>query len=189
MSNSINNQNDATRGLKVDVGLSVQRQTPKTDFGSIVGKGLNTAANIALQGTQIASAFIPGGQVVSAAVSGLSQMKNSMLSQAGNAGAAYNGGPISSSGTTTGGGGLVSGGTGMSGMGGGSFDATAGGGGAGIDPNITAQRQMMEMNQNFNMQYLGLQQDMQNENRKFTVLSNVMKTRHDTAKNAISNVR
>jgi hypothetical protein len=36
---------------------------------------------------------------------------------------------------------------------------------------------------------LGLQQAMQNENRQFTTVSNVMKTKHDTAKNAISNVR
>ncbi|MBX3181453.1 MAG: hypothetical protein KIT72_13735 [Polyangiaceae bacterium] len=41
----------------------------------------------------------------------------------------------------------------------------------------------------FNMQYLQLQQSMQDENRKFTTLSNIMKTRHDTAKNAISNVK
>jgi hypothetical protein len=54
---------------------------------------------------------------------------------------------------------------------------------------LTAARKLMEMNQSFNMQYLGLQQEMQAENRKFTALSNIMKTRHDTAKNAISNVR
>ena len=38
-------------------------------------------------------------------------------------------------------------------------------------------------------QYLALQEKMQNENRQFTTLSNVMKTKHDTAKNSISNVR
>lgn len=52
-----------------------------------------------------------------------------------------------------------------------------------------AARQLDEVNRSFNMQYLGLQQEMQAENRKFTLLSNIMKTRHDTAKNAISNVR
>jgi hypothetical protein len=41
----------------------------------------------------------------------------------------------------------------------------------------------------FNMQYLQLQNEMQQENRKFSVLSNIMKTKHDTAKNAINNVR
>ena len=45
------------------------------------------------------------------------------------------------------------------------------------------------MNQSFNMQYLGLQQQMQDESRQFTLLSNIMKTKHDTAKNSISNLR
>jgi hypothetical protein len=52
-----------------------------------------------------------------------------------------------------------------------------------------AARQLEEMNRSFNMQYLGLQQEMQAENRAFTMLSNIMKTRHDTAKNVINNVR
>jgi hypothetical protein len=46
-----------------------------------------------------------------------------------------------------------------------------------------------KMNMSFNMQYLQLQQKMQDESRRFTLLSNIMKTRHDTAKNSISNVR
>jgi len=39
------------------------------------------------------------------------------------------------------------------------------------------------------MQYLRLQQQMQAENQRFTTLSNVMKARHETAKNAINNIR
>ena len=39
------------------------------------------------------------------------------------------------------------------------------------------------------MQFLTLQNNMQQENQKFSTLSNVMKVRHDTAKNSISNVR
>lgn len=46
-----------------------------------------------------------------------------------------------------------------------------------------------EMQMSFNMQYLGLQQKMQDESRRFTLLSNVMKTKHDTVKNSINNVR
>ena len=49
--------------------------------------------------------------------------------------------------------------------------------------------QSSEMSQSFNLQYLQLQQNMQEENRQFSSLSNVMKTKHDTAKNAINNVR
>ena len=46
-----------------------------------------------------------------------------------------------------------------------------------------------EMNQSFSLQYLQLQQNMQAQNREFNLLSNIMKTKHDTAKNAINNVR
>ncbi len=49
--------------------------------------------------------------------------------------------------------------------------------------------QMQEMNKSFNLQYLGLQQKMQSDNRQFTSMSNIMKTKHDTAKAAINNVR
>lgn len=52
-----------------------------------------------------------------------------------------------------------------------------------------AVQQLEEMSQSFNLQYLTLQQQMQDENRRFTLVSNVMKTKHDTAKNAINNVR
>jgi hypothetical protein len=42
---------------------------------------------------------------------------------------------------------------------------------------------------NSNLQFLALQTQMQNENRQFTAISNIMKTRHDTVKNSISNIR
>ena len=61
--------------------------------------------------------------------------------------------------------------------------------GAGSSELMAATRQMQEMNQSFSHQYLQLQQKMQSENRKFTTISNIMKTKHDTAKNAINNVR
>ncbi len=41
----------------------------------------------------------------------------------------------------------------------------------------------------FNLQYLQLQDQMQNENRQYSAVSNIMKTKHDTAKNAIRNIR
>lgn len=48
---------------------------------------------------------------------------------------------------------------------------------------------MMEINQVFNLQYLMLQQKMQVENRQYTTLSNLMKSQHETAKNALSNLK
>lgn len=41
----------------------------------------------------------------------------------------------------------------------------------------------------FNLQYLQLQSQMQSENRAYTAVSNIMKTKHDTIKNSIGNVR
>ena len=41
----------------------------------------------------------------------------------------------------------------------------------------------------FNLQYLQLQSQMQAENRAYTAVSNIMKTKHDTVKNSISNIR
>jgi hypothetical protein len=46
-----------------------------------------------------------------------------------------------------------------------------------------------ETQMSFNLQYLQLQSQMQNENRQFTAVSNIMKTKHDTVKNSISNIR
>jgi hypothetical protein len=54
---------------------------------------------------------------------------------------------------------------------------------------MDATKQMQETQMSFNLQYLQLQESMQNANREFTAVSNIMKTKHDTAKNVISNIR
>jgi septal ring factor EnvC (AmiA/AmiB activator) len=53
---------------------------------------------------------------------------------------------------------------------------------------LQATQQMQETQMSFNLQYLQLQNSMQNDNRQFTMVSNIMKTKHDTAKNTISNI-
>lgn len=62
------------------------------------------------------------------------------------------------------------------------------------DPSATAAlaaatKQLQEMSMSFNLQYLTLQEQMHAQNRQFTLVSNIMKTKHDTAKTAINNVR
>ena len=52
-----------------------------------------------------------------------------------------------------------------------------------------ATRQIKETQMSFNLQYLQLQSQMQHENRAYTAVSNIMKTKHDTVKNSIGNVR
>ena len=61
--------------------------------------------------------------------------------------------------------------------------------GQALDKLFKATGEMQEMSQSFNLQYLTLQQNMQQENRQFTLVSNIMRTKHDTAKKAINNIR
>lgn len=64
----------------------------------------------------------------------------------------------------------------------------SGGSGGGPQDLLDATRQMQETNMEFNVQYLGLQEKLQQESREFQLLSNVMKVKHDAAKNAIGNI-
>jgi hypothetical protein len=54
---------------------------------------------------------------------------------------------------------------------------------------VTTAKTISETNMSFNLQYLQLQSQMQHENRSYTAVSNIMKTKHDTVKNSISNIR
>jgi prefoldin subunit 5 len=56
-------------------------------------------------------------------------------------------------------------------------------------PDASTIAKLQEVQATFNAQYLQLQAQMQHENRSYTAISNIMKTKHDTAKNSISNVR
>lgn len=47
----------------------------------------------------------------------------------------------------------------------------------------------LAQSQEFNMYYLQLQEQMAAENRSYSAMSNVLKARHDTIKNAIGNIR
>lgn len=67
----------------------------------------------------------------------------------------------------------------------GSAGTAAGAAGSGASGVEGALAQSAEMN----LYYLELQERMSAENRHYTTVSNVMKARHDTVKNAISNIR
>lgn len=54
---------------------------------------------------------------------------------------------------------------------------------------MNATKQMQETQMSFNLQYLQLQSQMQQEDRSYSLISNIMKTKHDTVKNSISNIR
>ena len=63
------------------------------------------------------------------------------------------------------------------------------GGKADSAPLRSAIQRMHETQMSFNLQYLQLQSAMQHENRSYTAISNIMKTKHDTVKNSIGNIR
>jgi hypothetical protein len=48
--------------------------------------------------------------------------------------------------------------------------------------------EMSEMQMSFNLQYLMLQNKISQENRQFSMVSNIRKNKHDTTKNSINNV-
>jgi flagellar hook-basal body complex protein FliE len=164
-------------GLKVNIDVTRQRQTPKTSFGDTLSAGINRTADTVAQASHAAAPFIPGGAVLSAAVSGLGTVRSS---QSG-ASAPNASGLVATGSASTASGAPV-------GSGGDSIENLAASGDTGATL-LQATREMQEMSQQFNLQYLQLQQNMQNENRKFSALSNVMKTKHDTAKSMIQNVR
>jgi hypothetical protein len=61
----------------------------------------------------------------------------------------------------------------------------AGGGGS----ELATMHAMQRESQAFNLQLLELQEQVQQENRRFTTVSNVLRAKHDTAKAAVSNIR
>jgi hypothetical protein len=48
---------------------------------------------------------------------------------------------------------------------------------------------MQATQMSFNLQYLELQNQMQNENGQITMISNIMKTKSDTVENSTENIR
>jgi hypothetical protein len=61
--------------------------------------------------------------------------------------------------------------------------------GSGSGSDIAAMQAMQRESQVFNLQLLELQEQIQQENRRFTTVSNVLRAKHDTAKAAVSNIR
>lgn len=66
--------------------------------------------------------------------------------------------------------------------------AALGGGEAGAGDQMDKMWAMQKESQMFNLQYLELQTATQEDNRRFSTMSNLMKARHDTAKAAINNM-
>lgn len=186
---------DSTRLQLNDVEMrqSSTRQTPITSFGAMMRNGVGGTLGTVSNQAASAGYAIPGASVVGAAITGVGSVRDANLAATTTSPNASS--VVGSTGGSVGiGGGVGStsvAGTGITTSGTSSMDAVANQATSG-NPNaqlLMATQQMQEMNQQFNLQYLQLQEGMQAENRQFTALSNVMKTKNDTAKNSLSNLK
>lgn len=166
---------------RLSTNLTVGKQTNATSFGERVSAGLQQAGSVVASGAALIGGAVPGaGAILSTAVSSLGHMSGGV----GGAGtAAYAAtGAINTVGSTTvnsAGGQLSSGGTGGPNLGAGMSNPGVAAGGT------DAIAQMSQEN----MKMMNVQIAMQRENQMFSSVSNVLKTKHDTVKNSIGNIR
>ena len=151
----------------LDVAATRSRQTarPASPFRTILTGGVD----LLIRGASVATSVV-AGPVMAAAVRDAGAGATAAL-----AGPAVGGRP---------------GGLGVAGNPGGgaaipSSLATSGG----DQSDLATVQAMQRESQVFNLQLLELQEDVQQENRRFTTVSNVLRAKHDTAKAAVSNIR
>lgn len=176
---------DSTLNMpRMSTNVTTGRVTPDTSFAARVQSGVGTAANAVAGGVGVVANLVPGGSVVSAAVSSLTTFGNT--SGSGSApyyGAAMGSGATPMSTTLNSGGGITS----LGGAGGTTTtNGVSTGGGSNVAGEFNGEMQNMFTEQK---KLLGMQVAMQKENQVFTTISNVLKTRHDSAKNSIGNIR
>jgi hypothetical protein len=173
---------------RMSTNMTTARVTPDTSFAARVQSGVGTAANMVAGGVGVVANMVPGGSVVSAAVSSLTTFNGAN----GSGAAPYYGAALGSGAApmnttlNSGGGALVSGSTSIGASGGNSGQVSLPGGGSGVGSEFNPEMQSMFAEQK---KLLGLQVAMQRENQVFSTISNVLKTRHDSAKNSIGNIR
>ena len=166
---------------EIEQRRSSMRQTPNMSFGERFKTGLGAGASVVSTVAGAAGYHLPASAVLGAAVTSMGHVEDVSGGLTSNSPAVGE-----SFGSSAG-----FGSPGVGGDAGGVMGPIAGRAAAG-DPSsqmMLATQRMQEMNQAFNLQYLQLQQKMQNESRQFTAVSNVMKTKHDTARNALSNLK
>lgn len=181
---------------RMSTNLSVQRQTPDMSFGARVQAGVNNAAGAVASGVGLAAGMVPGGGIVSAAVSSMTTLTSQGVPGSSttpytgslpSAGGSVGGGAVGTVGvpsvnTTVGG----TGGTSIPGAGGSTSPNYLGGstGSSGSEFNSDIANMFTQQKE-----LLKLQNAMQNESQKFQAISNVLKVRHENAKNAVGNIR
>jgi hypothetical protein len=164
---------DAPRSLDSRVTIEATRprqtETPAAPFRDLLAGGVS----VLMGGAQVAT-HVLGAPRLAAAIAGAESRATTALT----------GAPSSSLGNR-----VLTGATGAAPM---ATPASAAAlpTGTGSDSSDLATMQSMQReSQVFNMQLLELQEEVQQENRRFTTLSNVLRAKHDTAKAAVSNIR
>jgi hypothetical protein len=144
------------------------RTTPKSaSFGTVLA-----GARPILKGAEAVATVLPGGPLVTAAIKGSTAMSGPGFSPGS--------GVVKPGGVTI-----------TPRMPGGAAPAP----GSAPDPVAAGSGEqapiegMLAESQAFNLYYLQLQEQISAENRQYSTLSNVLKARHDTVKNAIGNIR
>jgi len=152
---------------------SAPRPTPtpvRVSFGEVLARG----AGALVAGAEAAMNVLPGGPLVAAAIrNGVGGGSSTMMASGPGDGmqSALNAeGPSPASGGSSLGGGL------------GGVGGTGAGAGGGVE-------QSLQQSQEMNLYFLQIQQEVDQQNRTFTTLSNVLKAENDTVKNAIGNIR
>ena len=207
------------QSIRLSMTATHTRTTKKSDFGTLMRNGLVRAGNVVADGLNVAAPYVPGAAIVSAALAGgnrAAQLAPGGVGGSVGGGGAPNyatgtfglsaGGSPVGGGTTPignyGSGGTLaipnrrpnlgtdlSGGTGIVGGANGATGTAAGASTDAFNQMMAATRQMTEFQASFNLQYLELQEKIQQDTRQFNLISNIMKTKHDAAKNALNNVR
>lgn len=147
--------------LRLSTVATSTRQAQHRDFGHALKSGFVRVSRAAEQGLRVASPLMPVGGIISAALAG----STAAAAEPAVAGSTR----------------------GLSGAASPPIGPTTAGSGYGEVMDATAR--MTELNAAFNLRYLQLQQQIQADTRQFNLVSNVLKTKHDAAKNALANIR
>ncbi|NOJ96959.1 hypothetical protein D7W82_38150 [Corallococcus sp. CA049B] len=172
--------------LRMNTQMTTARQTPNTSFGARVQNGLNSTVGAVGAGVGAVAGFVPGAGIVSAAVS--SAQTFSGASGSGMQGGPYVGVMNTASGAVPSTNLPGVGGSGMPSSGGSTSLGTSVGSGGSVSDQLNTNSSLKTMMDD-NVKLLNMQSAMQHESQLFTAVSNVMKSRHDTTKNSIGNIR
>jgi hypothetical protein len=150
--------------LEIDGSRPRQTERPATPFRNVLAGGVS----VLMSGAEVAT-HVVAGPVLAAAVHDARVGTVAAL-----------GGSASPAATLAGG---------VAGAAGGASAPGALAAAAGGQPEMATVEAMMQSGQASNLQLLALQEQVQQENQRFSTISNVMRAKHDTAKAAVSNIR